>query len=237
MGNTDETKDAVQDSKPKGYTVTMPKGDASDDKGGTTSDKKNTVSFTEETQKKAIEDALSGAGRTSAAFDSRKTALDARDQTLKDAEVKEVQRQKDRDTKEREAVKDDPDKLSIVEQRQQLRDREAEVNRQKAENEATTTRNQTAIDAANATRLEADISTIGTKHKVDPKWLKELGITDLKVLEEVAKGSTGRKPFNPDGGENLGGMSDEAIREAYCNNPNDPHTREAYLDSRKRRGI
>lgn len=237
MGNTDESKVDNKDQGKKGYTVLMPDDPASKVKGAITSDKKDTVSFTEETQKKAIEDALSGAGRTSAAFDSRKTALDAREQTVKDAETKEIQRQKDRDAKEREAVKDDPAALTIVEQRQQLRNREAEVNRQTAENEANKAKFQKDIDAATTTRLEADITAIGTKHKVDPKRLKGLGITDLKTLEEVAKGWTDKKPFNPDGGENVGGMSDEAIREAYCNNPNDPHTREAYLESRKRRGI
>ena len=237
MGDTDESKVDNKDQGKKGYTVLMPDDPASKVKGAITSDKKDTVSFTEETQKKAIEDALSGAGRTSAAFDSRETKLDAREQTVKDAESKEIQRQKDRDAKEREAVKDDPAALTIVEQRQRNREATADLKRREDELTANTAKSQKDINDAAATRLDVDIATIGTKHKVDPKRLKGLGITDLKTLEEVAKGWTDKKPFNPDGGENVGGMSDEAIREAYCNNPNDPHIREQYLESRKRRGI
>ncbi|KKM24190.1 hypothetical protein LCGC14_1607570 [marine sediment metagenome] len=163
----------------------------------------DTPKYSQKAYEAAVHAAKSEAGRTV-------KALEAREQAVRDVEAKEAERQKARDLKEREAVKGDPDKLSIVEERQNLRNEKAEVARQKAENEATAAKNLVAIEAANATKLETAIFEIAKKHEVDPATLKKLNITDLKQLEGIAKAISEKKPF-VDSGKNKGGGSFDSL--------------------------
>lgn len=163
--------------------------------------------FTKESEDKAVSDALSSAGRTAKDFDSRKSLLDAREQAVKDSEAQEIERQRTRDAKELEAAEGDPEKLSAIKLRRDARAKFAEAERKEKDADAKIAENKVAIDAANAIKLETDIFTIAEKHKVDPGWLKGLGVSNLKTLEEIAKGASEKKPFNPDPGKTTGGDS------------------------------
>ncbi|KKL70859.1 hypothetical protein LCGC14_2100670, partial [marine sediment metagenome] len=65
---------------------------------------------------------------------------------------------------------------------------------------------QERIERVEAAELKTAIGAIAEKHKVDVKQLIELGITDLKAIESIAKTMANAKPFNPDSGESVGGV-------------------------------
>ncbi|KKN70398.1 hypothetical protein LCGC14_0430930 [marine sediment metagenome] len=201
MVTKDETKTTGQDSSQTGDSSTSEKGSTS-----------TPETFTKEDRDKAVSDALSTAGRTAKDFESRKTVLDTREQAIKDSEARDIERQQARDIAELESAKDDPAQLTIIQQRQKLRTSQVEFNikqrefeAQKVQHEADKTQHQTEIEATRATRLETDIWAIAKKHEVDPAWLKSLGVSDLKQLEEIAKGASTKKPFTPDSGKTTGG--------------------------------
>ena len=191
MPTKDETKTTQTDTL----------DESSKGKDGSTS---TPQTFDQKTQKKAVSDALAIAGRTSKVLDDRKVSQDAREQKIKDSEAKEGERIKARDAKELEDAKDDPEKLTIVQRNQKARNREIAVKIREEEAKALEAKNKTEIEAARATRFETDVWEIATKHKVDPAQLKEIGITDLKQLEGVAKVMSSAVPFIPDSGKDVG---------------------------------
>lgn len=194
----DETKGATKDSQTE----------TSGGKEGSTSTDRTTETVTRAEAKieldKAVSDALSTAGRTAKAFESRTSLLDARDQKLKDAEVKDAERQKTKDVKELDDAKDDPQLLSAVKIRQEAHTQIAEAKKEREEARRERAEHETEIAEAKATKLDTAISGIAKKHGVDLASLKEIGITDLKQLDGVAKAISDKKPF-VDSGKTLGG--------------------------------
>lgn len=146
--------------------------------------------------------------------------LEAREQAVKDAEAQEADRQKERDAKEIADAGDDSEKLSAIEIKQRLRTREAEISRREKEEDAREAKNKIEIQQSQSTKLETDIWEIATKQKVDPAWLKKLAvkysISDLKGLEEIAKGASEKKPFNPDSTRHSGGSSDADFKKDFA---------------------
>lgn len=137
----------------------------------------NTPIYTKAQAKEMVQGARIKLGWTAKDLEERETALKAGEQTLK--EWQDV-----KDTAEREAVKDDPEKLDVVKERQKNRADAAENRRVKAENEA-------ANKAASDSNLAILCFTIGTKHKVSHEDLKEAAIkynlTTEELIEDLAK--------------------------------------------------
>jgi len=193
------------------------KDETGEDQGtseGTEGTSEQEPTLTQAQAKKMVSDALSDAGRTTKEQDARKVEQDAREQGL-------TEWQKERDAAEREAVKDDPEKLDVVKERQKNRADAAENRRVKAENEA-------ANKAASDSNLAILCFTIGTKHKVSHEDLKEAAIkynlTTEELIEDLAKrmakGEATPPPGKkPDSGKTKGGTGgpsdlspDEKIR-------------------------
>lgn len=183
--------------------------DASKGKQGTS--KETPETFTREARDKAVQDALSVAGRTAKAFE-------AREQRVKDSEAKAVLKQKERDDAELEAAKDDPAELTLVQRRQQVKARELASEAKERDITAREVIAQEKEDAAKATQFEIKVFDIATKYELKPDMLKELGITDIDQLEKVAKVLSTKVATGPDPGGTIGGgVSDADFLENFGN--------------------
>lgn len=187
----DETNKAPKDST-----------ETSKGKEGSTSGKEPT--FTKDERDKAVSDALSAAGRTAKELEGRTSLLDTREQRVKDSEAKETERQTTRDAKELEDAAGDSEKLSAVKIRQEARVQVAEAKKEREEARKERAEHEVEIAEAKATKLGTSISDIAKRHGVDTATLNNLGITDLKQLEEVAKAISEKKSF-VDSGKTIGG--------------------------------
>lgn len=217
-----ETKDPLQGT-PQGT------GNSSDARDGITS--KDSETYTKESQDKAVQDALSAAGRDAKALTGRETAVKAREEATQAYEAKAAQAQKEKDEAEIEAVRHDPDKLSALQRRQaakakedDLANREATLARSKAEHED-------QLKALKQSEVTETANRLAKEHNVDPSLLVEFGGDTVDSMEKLAKklaGKTGDKqpdPLHPDssvttgGGKDLSGKSPLTLaHDAYTEN-------------------
>lgn len=195
----DPTKDPTNTGPGKGGE--SPPGPAQKEKPGTPEEK---PTLTQSQADEMVQNARIKMGWDAKTLETRKGELDAQAESLKGW-------QDAKDAAEREAVKDDPEKLDVVVERQKLAAREATLKASEATHAAD-------IKAANDGKLEIACFTIGTEHGVKPEDLKEAAIkynlTSKELVEDLAKRmASGEAPpktpgKRPDSGRTLGGGED-----------------------------
>jgi len=184
-----------------GETVKDPKDNSSSKDGqpsegteGITSTEPQT--YSQEQLTKAISDALAKAGRDDKSLSARDAAVKAREDAL-------AEQDRQRDAAELAEAQKDPGQLAVYQKKQadkqrgkSLDDREAEINRSKAENEA-------EITAARERDKEITIISVASAKGIDPVRLKTLSeqfnVEGKEKLEELAAEITsGKKDFEAD---------------------------------------
>jgi len=158
MSETKATNQDNQDAKPVNGSP----------ENGEESTSKATKTFTE----KELNTILTQKGRDDKALSDRKAKLEEREANL-------LKWERERDSVELEAVKDDPIKMNIVKERQKLRLDREEVARTKREVDS-------QYEEIKQYKAEKSISEVASKYKVDVGLLKGTGITDPEALERVA---------------------------------------------------
>ena len=192
---TGETKTVQTDS---GQTSTSATTQEAQD--GTTSQAQPT--FTQEdlekAKAKAISDALAAAGRTAKALEEKEKRIKAEQEKLANAE-------RERELQELESARDNPETLSLIQRKQKLaaeirafNAKQDEFNRKQAEFES-------QFAEVQATRFEASVASIASKYGVKADTLKDLGITDINVLDKVASQMKPVAEIKPDSGKTVGG--------------------------------
>lgn len=226
MSDTDETKVLGEDKKTSGQ-----------DKGDT-SGKDKTGTFTEEQEKevsarveKAKSDALAKAGRSAKAITAKETGLQAREDALKKREDDDLRKAAERRQREREAGKDDPDALPIIEQKHANELEREAIRKERDALDAEKVEHAALVESAAEAKREILIWDIANEDdiKIDPVQLKKFADElELKTEEQIraaakqlAEGKSpdgdgdkkpGDKGFKktPDSGETEGGeLSDE----------------------------
>lgn len=141
---------------------------------GSDTSAENETTFTKESQDKAVQDALSAAGRDNKAFE-------AKEKQLADDRAAWIKQQRDA---ELEAVKDDADATAKLKAGHAMADREAAV---KAREDATAGK-QTEQDK---TQLSGSYMIVASKHGIDAAELQtaseELGLTNENQIDLLAQ--------------------------------------------------
>lgn len=172
--------------------------------------------YTEESEKKAVSDALSIAGRdaksiTDKATEAERILTDAK--TVSDAvKAEREQWQKDRDEAEREAVRDDSDALKSLQERQRQRNEatklateKAELATEKATHDAKVTGDLEQIRVFKRTQTAAEVAVDkGVSIDIILKHAKD---DSREAMEAVANDFTEVKPLITDSGTTIGGKS------------------------------
>jgi len=153
--------------------------------------------------------------------------------------------EKEREEAELAAARDDPEKLTAVQERQRRRQTEADL--EVARTELSTHKTRLAeyeTREAEATKMTR-AQEIAARLNVDPARLTKLvKLTDgsPEAIEEVAKElpkvEDGKKPgFKPDSNSTVGGgVGWQEVRAAYIKNPYDPRVRSEYNRMRREQG-
>ena len=150
---------------------------------------------------------------------------------------------KEQDERELEEVRDDPPKLSALQERQKRRAVESELTTTQTELTQKNERLQQLETERAETQMAQTVQEVAIRFKVDPIRLAKLAKrTDgsLAEIEDLAKElPTGNPPrsLKPDSGGAIGGsISREQIIADYSKNPRDPVARERYLALRREEG-
>jgi len=149
---------------------------------------------------------------------------------------------KDQEQAELESVRDDPEKLTAVQERQRRRAIETELATARLELNDKTTK-LTAYESREAeTARETRAREIATRLNVDPVRLAKLSkFTDgtPEAIEEIGKElpKGKREGLRADSNSSIGGGSSrDQIIAAYSRDPRDPAAKEAYLELRRKEG-
>lgn len=162
---------------------------------------KTEETFTKSQRDKAISDALAAAGRTA-------KSLEKREETIKKAEKEAAQKDRERREAELEAARDDPDKLTAIEQRHKREERAAELSRREAELEAREERVKGVEEVAKKAEIREAAMKIALKHGVSLESLINFTDGSTEKMEELAKllpKSGEEKPLKVDSGKTIGG--------------------------------
>ena len=204
MDDPKETQDTSQTEDTSGET----KG-TSEDPG----------TFNKESQEKAVSDALSAAGRDAKTITEKSTEaqniLDAAQKVRTDTKAEQDQWQKDRDEAAREAVRDDPEALKSLEEKQRQRNEAAKLADRKQELDAK--------EETHKTIVESDLETIRVHKRTtlaaEVAVAKNVSVDDIlahtkddtrEAMEAIADTLvkvSGKKPLKTDPGETIGGRS------------------------------
>jgi len=192
INTLDETEKGTQDIETPGA------GDTS------TSDKKEKT-FTEAQVTKMVSDAKAASGREQKKLtDQIEEANKVSESLRQNAEItngKLTALQRQIDEAELDKAKDDPQLLSLYQQKQNLQTRATDLEereRKVATSEAQLKADKEAIAAAKA---EATIVKVAVKYHLNIEDLSDLGITDEEALEKVAAKIAGGKPKKKAGEE------------------------------------
>lgn len=183
--------------------------DSSGEQKGTSTD---TKTHTAESEKKAVDDALSAAGRDAKTL-SGKTA--EADRILTDAKKMQTdlkaereQWQKDRDIAEQESAGEDQDALKSVQERQRQRAKETELAQRKRElDEKELKITEAQKEVAESTK-ERNAREIATRLNVDYESLMKFTDGSKEAMEELAKQLSEKEakpPLKTDSSTTIGG--------------------------------
>lgn len=196
----DETKGKTQDTSPK-------EGDSSGGAGGSTSPK----TFTEAQVQKAVNDALAKAGRDAKSFE-------AREKTIKEAQAKADEWQRQQDEAEAEKHRDNPDGLKALRTKQELKKAQDALKKAQDDFEAEKASHAEKLTRAEETELELSVWKAAQAKGIDAGKLKEKclkfglkteeQITDMAETMSDGKTSAEEPPLHTDSGKGKGGSKD-----------------------------
>lgn len=181
--------------------------------------KKEAKTHTEAEVNKAVQVALTKAGRDDKTLSNQKADLDARQEAINARQVEIDEAERQRDASELVAAKGDPELLRVYQDKQSqkrevagITTQKADIKRQQAELDRSKAEHEAEITAARDTMLEVKVWQIATKYKVDPVALKNLNLPTVEQIEEVAKvmpkqpgeAETPEEPLTPDSGVTSG---------------------------------
>lgn len=228
----DETKDPKDTSQ------------IEDPSAGTKGTSTDTKTYTVESEKKAVDDALSKAGRDAKSISDKATEAeriltDAK--TTRDSiKAEREQWQKDRDEAELEAVRDDHDALKSLQERQRQRSEATKLATEKAElaeketkHQETVTGDLEQIRVFKRTQLAAEVAVA---KGVDLDSILKLTTEDSREAMEATANllTKGTTPLKTDSSTTIGGSASwEEVRAAYIKNPNNQAVYERYREMRK----
>jgi len=230
MDGTEERKDTSQG------------GDSSGGQKGTSD--KTSGTFTKDTQDKAVQDALSAAGRDAKSISDKaaeaEEILTNAKKSQADIKAERDQWQKDREEAEQEAVKDDPEALKSLKVRQAQARKESEQSDRQREQDA---RDETLKEREEQTRVIKRTqlaAEIAVEKGVDVGTILELAKNDsreaMEAVAAILPPKVDKKPLKSDDGTTLGGgASWEEIRAAYIKNPNNPAVYKRYIEAKAER--
>jgi len=195
--------------------------------------------FTTEDVDKAVKDARSAdraeIGRLRSQADSALAAAKAAQERL-DRSIKEA------DERELEEARDDPPRLTALQERQKRRAAESELVTARQElNQKGEQLTQLEKERSDASR-ERIVKEVSDRFKVDPARLAKLARFSEgtpEAIEDIAKelSAGGSKPLKPDSGIAVGGnLNREQIIANYVANPRNPSSREQYHELRRKEG-
>ena len=198
MDGTKDPKDTSQIED----TSTEPKGTS-----------KEPQTFTEEQRDKAVQDALSAAGRDAKSIKEKSVEaeqiLKAAQKTQEGIRAEQERWQKDRDETERETVKDDSDALKSLQERQRQRAKEAELTRRAQELDAKEERHKGKLEEADKVTKELSARDIASKYNIDAESLVKFTDGSEEAMEELAqqlpKKGTPKPSLKTDAGTTAGG--------------------------------
>ena len=175
----------------------------SEDTKGTS--EQTTKTFTEETQAKAVSDALAKAGRTAKELTQLGESTKADRKQLTDDRV---QWRKEKDEEKLESIRDDPDALKDWTKSKALRDEKAELDRRERELKVSEEKHAEALKGVVESTKERNAREIATRLNVDSEPLMKFTDGSTEAMEDLAKslpkkGET--KTLTPDSGKTIGG--------------------------------
>jgi len=182
--------------------------------------KETPKTYTEASEKKAISDALSAAGRdaksiTDKATEAEKILTNAK--TTRDGvKAEREQWQKDRDEAERESVKDDSQALKSLQERQRQRAKDTELARRALELDEREAKHKVGLEEADKVTKELRARDIASKHNIEAEALIKFTDGSKEAMEELAtqlpKKGKAKTPLKTDAGTTIGGsLSDDAL--------------------------
>ena len=223
----DETKATQQDASGKNQ-------DSSGGDEGSTS--KEPQTFTEEQRDKAVQDALSAAGRDAKSIKEKSVEaeqiLTNAKKTQEGIQAEQKRWQGDRDEAERETVKDDSEALKSLQERQRQRAKEAELARRAQELDAKEERHKGKLEEADKVTKELSARDIASKYNIDAESLVKFTDGSEEAMEELAqqlpKKGTPKLPLKTDAGTTAGGgggipTDRERFRDWIANMPQDQY--------------
>jgi hypothetical protein len=200
-------------------------------------EKPGTPQYTQEQVNKMVMDAKSAAladvGRFRVESEKALKAANAAQERL-------TKMQKDQEEAELFAARDEPEKLSAIQERQKRRQAESELAEARQElNEHKERLQLTEKERAESTK-ERNAREIAVRLTVDAEKLVKLSrFTDgtVEAIEEIARELPKQgKTLKPDSGGSIGGnVTFEQVREEYIKDPRNPAIKERYMEMRKAR--
>ena len=192
--------------------------------------------YTQEEVDKAVRDAKSAALADVGRFKAESTnALKA----AQAAQERVNQMLKDQEARELEDARGDPERLSIVQERQRRRALETELGAMRLElQEKNTTLQQLQSETTEVQRNRL-VEQTASRYQVDVARLGKMAkYTDgsIEQIEDLAKELAVKSALKADSGGAIGGTGSwEEIRSAYIKDPRNPEARRRYLEMRSQR--
>ena len=180
---------------------------------------KDTQTFTreqvEEREQKAKSDALADINRY-------KTEAQRHMQAAQAAEERTNRMLKEQGEAELETARDEPDKLTLIRERQARRQAESELATAKQELDGEKAKTAEAQEAEAKSTKERNAREIATRLVVDAKTLREFTDGSTEAMEKLAKvlpkKDETKEPLKPDSGKTSGGgekTDDQKLKERY----------------------
>ena len=143
-------------------------------------------SYTQEDIDKAVQRALSSAGRDFKGLTDIKKSVDAAVSSAQQLLERAEARQRELDQRELDAVKENPDMLALIREKQALRNERLTIEREKASRVAEEAKIASEVTEARQVKIQVQIDAIVAEQKIDPNKLGEL-IDDTVSIERIAK--------------------------------------------------
>lgn len=201
---------------------TSQSGDSSSETKGTPIEPET---FNKTTQEKAINDALSAAGRTAKELTDKtqkaETLLTEAKKIRETAVGEQSRWQKEKDEKELESAKDNPDALTAITARQKLQTKESELSKKEQELSDKETKIQPQLDELATSKKERNALEIALKHNVPFETLLKFTDGSLEAMEDLAKllsRKGGTTTLKPDSGTTTGGgdlSAEDKLKERF----------------------
>lgn len=170
MGETKQTEQGTPSAKeapPGGSEGTTPK--------------ETPPTYTQDQVDKAVQAALTKAGRTEKSFSTREATIKAREDAL-------AEKERQKEAAELEEAKKDPDALAAYNAKQARKQQEADLKKEREQLERDKAEHEAEIIAAKEAQKEITIWQVASAKKIDPEKLKELSEElNIEVKEKLER--------------------------------------------------